>query len=90
MALARKLGMGSDDGAGDAWKVAPAKAVAEVGFESPVLGGVFCPCLCGLGEVETCFGRALFPFRGLGFELGVWVAGAGLFEADLLGVKGVP
>lgn len=90
MAFARKLGIGSDDGAGDAWKVAPAKAVAEVGFASPVLGGVFCPCLGGRGEVETFFGLALFPLRGLGFEFGVRVAGAGLLEADLSGVKGVP
>lgn len=90
MAFERKLGIGREDGAGEAWNVAPAKAVAELVFESPVFGGVLCPGLTGLGEVETCFGRALFALRGLDFEFDAWISGAGLFEADLSGVLGVP
>ena len=82
--------MGSEDGAGEAWKVAPANAVADVAFGTAVFGGVLCPCLTGLGEVETFFGRALFPLRALDFEFAACEAGAGLFEADLRGVKGVP
>jgi hypothetical protein len=33
LALARKLGIGNAEGAGEAWKVAPAKAAAEPDFE---------------------------------------------------------
>lgn len=33
--LARKLGIGKADGAGDAWKVAPANAVAMPDFVEP-------------------------------------------------------
>lgn len=88
-ALARKLGIGRDDGAGDAWKVAPAKAGAIALGANIVCGGVVRPCFAGPGDV-TCFARSLTPFRGL-LGLG-WlgcVAGAGLFEADFCGVAGL-
>ncbi len=88
-ALARKLGIGREEGAGDAWKVAPAKAGAAIALGAIIVcGGVIRPCFVGPGDV-TCFARDLFPFRGL-LDLG-WlgcVAGAGLFEADFCGVKG--
>jgi len=63
-ALDKKLGIGSEDGAGDAWNVAPAKAAAAIGFEFVVCGGVVRPCLAGPGD-ETCLARPLFPFRVL-------------------------
>lgn len=89
-ALARKLGIGRDEGAGDAWKVAPAKAGAAMGLDAIVCGGVVRPCFAGAGD-ETCFARALLPpFRGLDL---VWLGcddGAGLFEADFCGVNGPP
>lgn len=87
-ALARKLGMGNDDGAGDAWNVAPAKAGAAMGLGATVCGGVVRPCFAGAGDM-ACFGRGLFaPLRGL--VLGWLGCGsrAGLFEADFCGVNG--
>ena len=43
--FARKLGIGNADGAGDAWKVAPAKAVAMPDLVEPGrCGGVERPC----------------------------------------------
>lgn len=68
MALARKLGMGKDDGAGDAWNVAPAKAVGTGGLVSPAFGGVLRLCFAGPGDggANPDFGRGLFPFRAFG------------------------
>jgi hypothetical protein len=53
-ALARKLGIGRDEGAGEAWKVAPAKA-APADFVAADCGGVVRPGFVGAGEVEPCF-----------------------------------
>jgi len=61
-ALDRKLGMGRESGAGDAWNVAPAKAAAAIGLIAVVCGGVVRPCFAGPGD-DTCFARPLFPFR---------------------------
>jgi hypothetical protein len=59
-ARAKKLGIGSEEGAGEAWNVAPANAedasdlIAATGS-----GGVFLPNLAGPGEVDDCFRLAL-------------------------------
>jgi hypothetical protein len=87
--LARKLGMGREDGAGEAWKVAPANAVAEPGLLGAVPGGVFPSCFAGPGDVETFFDRDLLPVLGFDFVFTGWELGAGLFDADFCGVKGV-
>lgn len=87
--LAKKLGIGREDGAGEAWKVAPAKAAADADLGPPVCGGVRRPCFMGAGDVETFLGRDLLPLRLLDLLLEV-EAGAGLFELDLSGVAGPP
>lgn len=65
-ALAKKLGMGNEEGAGEAWNVAPANAVAVV-LDIPLWGGVVLPPLNGPGDGAACFGRDLFADRG-GFD----------------------
>jgi hypothetical protein len=95
--LARKLGRGRDAGAGDAWNVAPAKAV-EVGggLAGKAFGGVprFCFAGPGDGGAKPDLGRGLLPLRAFGLTLadcGCCGCGAGLFEADFWGVaKGLP
>jgi hypothetical protein len=93
MALARKLGMGNDEGAGEAWNVAPAKAVEVGGFTDTVFGGVLRFCLAGAGDGGACpdFARGLFPFRGFDLVLTSCEVGTGLFAPDFWGVaKGLP
>lgn len=90
-ALARKLGIGRDDGKGDALNVAPANAGAAAGLLcGAVCGGVARPCFAAAGDATCCLGRALLlPLRGLPrVWLGCDDEGAGLFAADLRGVKG--
>jgi len=82
LSLAKKLGMGSDEGAGEAWKVAPAKTEAEVGLGPAVCGGERRPVFAGPGEVETFFGRGLLRFFLFDLE------GGGLPGADFCGVAG--
>lgn len=90
MALPRKLGIGSDDGAGDAWNVAPAYAAADEGIlDVAESGGVRRPGFAGPGDVETFFGRPLLVFLLFDFELaGKDAAGAGLPTFDFMGVAG--
>jgi len=86
--LARKLGIGREEGAGEAWKVAPAKAAAIVDFGPADCGGVLLPGLAGAGEVLTFLGRDLL-FRLA--DLVLWATdagGAGLPESDFRGVAG--
>jgi hypothetical protein len=90
IALARKLGMGSDEGAGEAWKVAPAKAAAAGGLAAPMFGGVLRPFFTGPGDVATGLDRGLLPVRALFLEWTGCDPGAGLFEADFRGVYGLP
>lgn len=85
--MERKLGIGSEDGAGDAWKVPPAKACAAAGLDGAVFGGVVLPCLEGPGEV-TCLGRDLLPFRGFDLAWAGWDESAGELATDFLGVNG--
>jgi hypothetical protein len=99
-ALDRKLGIGREEGAGDAWKVAPAKAAAGIALGIVEWGGVVRPCFAGPGD-ETCFVRLFpfpfpfpfplplaFPFRGLDLAWLGCVEGAGLLAADFCGVNG--
>lgn len=83
----KKLGIGSEPGAGEAWKLAPAKA-AEPVLLFAECGGVRRPGLAGPGEVETWAGRAdlLLCFADLGWV--VWEPGAGLAFLDFMGVVG--
>lgn len=82
--------MGNEAGAGEAWKLAPAKAVAEMvlAVAVPEWGGVRRPGLVGPGDVETLVGRGLLlDFLLADFELEGWVpgAGAGLARFDFMG-----
>lgn len=63
--LEKKLGIGSADGAGEAWNVGPAYATGLVSpaDSGPFKGGVECACLGG--EVTTCFGRFLVLLFGM-------------------------
>lgn len=81
--------MGRDEGAGDAWKVAPAKAGAgaAIGLGAVVCGGVVRPCFTGPGD-DACFARALLPLRGFDLDGCCWDCGSGLLEADFWGVNG--
>lgn len=82
--------MGRLDGAGEAWKVAPAKAVATADLDVTVCGGVVRPCFDGPGEEGICLERDLFPGRDLDLELGCcWDPGAGLLAPAFCGVKGL-
>lgn len=87
--MARKLGIGRDEGAGEAWKVAPAKAAAAAVFTTVDCGGVVRPCLVGPGDVVPCFGRGLFPDRGFDLTLLGSEPGAALFAANFCGVYGL-
>jgi hypothetical protein len=86
-ALARKLGIGNDEGAGDAWNVAPAKAAPTV-FEAADCGGVVRPGLIGPGDAEPCFCRDLFPERAFVVEL--LTGPPGRFPPGFCGVYGLP
>lgn len=90
--LERKLGMGSAEGAGEAWKVAPAKAAAGIpDFIEPrrAVGVLLSACASG----ETCAALPfppLFLFRCFEFVWAEdWLLGAGDPESALLGVCGV-
>lgn len=80
--------MGNEAGAGEAWKLAPAKATAALTLTDAELGGVRRPGLAGPGDVETLFGRGLLVDFLLDFELGGWEPGAGLAAFDFMGVAG--
>lgn len=82
--LEQKLGKGSADGAGDAWKVGPAYAIEAgviPGLEKPAdcapfKGGVARAVRIAVGEVTTLFGGILVllfgfaePFRGAAASL---------------------
>ena len=85
--------MGKDEGAGDAWNVAPAKAAGAGGFAGITFGGVLRLLLAGPGDdgANPDLGRGLFPFRAFGLPFTGWDCGAGLFEADFCGVaNGLP
>lgn len=59
--LERKLGMGRADGAGDAWKVAPANAVLMPGLiEADRCGGVWRPYCVESGDGGTFLDFVLF------------------------------
>ena len=89
--LAMKLGMGREDGAGEAWNVAPAKAVADGGCLGPaVCGGVLLPDFGGPGETETFLGRDLALLRLADLEFAAIDPGAGLPGVDFWGVAGPP
>lgn len=85
--LVKKLGRGRDDGAGEAWNVAPAKAAeagpeagAPVGFGPAVCGGVRRPGLAGAGDVEIFFGGFLLLARLVVLPEADCAEAAGLFE----------
>lgn len=93
IALARKLGIGRDEGAGDAWNVEPANAASAGTFGGRAFGGVLRFCFAGPGDggANPDLERGLFPLRALGLALTDWFCGAGLFEVDFWGVaKGLP
>ena len=78
----KKLGSGREDGAGEAWNVAPAKAAIEaaapIGFGPVVWGGVRRPDLAG-GDVGLLFGWFLL-LRLPALLEAACEPGAGLFE----------
>lgn len=86
---ARKLGIGREDGAGEAWNVAPANAAtaADLGTVTDC-GGVVRPYLVSSGEVDACFCFCLFAVRGFDLGLVDCDAGPGLFLVCLWGVNG--
>jgi hypothetical protein len=84
--LAIKLGIGSEEGAGEAWNVAPAKAAIEGALADMDMGGggVCLPEFAGIGEAVVFLERCLLPVRDLAFEPGCSVDGL-----DLRGVLGL-
>lgn len=69
--FAMKLGIGSEEGAGEAWNVAPAKAATDGPLaETAVGGGVLRAPFMGPGEAVWFLDLFLLPLRCLGWEFG--------------------
>lgn len=90
--FAMKLGIGSEEGAGEAWKVAPAKAATEgILAEAELGGGVLRAPFMVPGEAVWFLDRFLLPPRCFDCVFGYTeesVLGVGLGGLNLRGVSG--